>query len=316
MPSRSQTVFTCLLLLVWVGLMTLGVLTVLQPKWLRDLGRAGRQIESGDFANFGDRLLREGKYLEAIAPYQRSLEIQPEQARVEANLAIAWINVGDMEKGEEMLSDALKRAPSEPFMGTVYYNLGKGLERRGEIEEAIAYYRKALRLYAEEDRVYRKLGSLYLEFAKRRVKEARNLVGEELEEARKLAGRDLEQARLAFEEALASQLDPCLSYKKMLHQALDRFADLPEHLAVIEEQLTRGIRVEDLARYDMEIIRQVQQSDPDVARTHNFLGSIYGQLNRLDKVKEHFEESLRIWPGNADATKNLQLLKQLQVQTE
>ena len=289
---------------------------MVQPRWLQDLGRAGRRVESSDFASFGDRMLREGKYLEAIAQYQRSLEIRPDQARVQAHLAIAWINVGAEEKGEEMLRDALEKAPSEPFKGTVYYNLGKGFEKRGEIEEAIAYYRQALRLYAEPDKVYRKLGSLYLDLAKRRVKEARGLAGQELEEARKLAGRDLEQARLALEEALASQLDPCLSYNKMLHQALDSFAEQPEHLATIEEQLTRGIRVEDLARYDVEIIDRVQQSDPEVARTHNYLGSIYGQLSQFTKVKEHFEESLRIWPGNDDAVRNLQLLEQLRGQAQ
>lgn len=311
-PSRYQTVFTWVLVAVWVVLMSLGVATILQPKWLQDLGSAGRRVESGTLANFGDRLLGEGKYLHAIAQYQRSLEIQPDQVRVQAHLAIAWINAGEVQKGEQMLRDALEKAPSKPLQGIICYNLGMGCERRGQTEEAISYFRQAQRLYAEQDRVCRKLGSSYLELAKRRVKESRNLVGQELEEARRLAGRDLEQARLAFEEALASQLDLRLSYKKMLHQALDSFTEQPEHLAIIEEQLTRGISVEDLARYDLQIIRQLQQSDSEVAKTHNHLGSIYGQLSRFTKVREHFEESLRIWPGNADATRNLQLLEQLQ----
>jgi tetratricopeptide (TPR) repeat protein len=309
-PPAYQTLVTGVLLLIWVALMTLGVLTILQPQWLQDLGGAGRRVEARTYAEFGDRLLREGEYLNAIPRYERSLEIQPDQVQVQAHLAVAWIKAGELEKGEKMLTDALAQAPSEPSQGVIYYNLAESLEGRGRIEEAILNYRQALRFYAEEDRVYRKLGALHFQLAEQRVKQMRNLAGQELAEARRLAGQDIQQARLAFEKALASQMDPTLPYKRMLHQRLA--VEEPEYLPAIEEQLMAGVRLEDLARYDLEIIRRTLQTDRKVAETHNFLGSIYGQLGQLGKAKEHFEESLRIWPGNSDAVRNLERLKQMQ----
>lgn len=309
-PPAYQTLVTGALLLIWVALMTLGVLTMLQPQWLRNLGGAGRRVEARTYAGYGDRFLREGEYLKAIPQYERSLEIQPDQMHVQAHLAVAWIKAGEPEKGEKMLTDALAQAPSEPFQGVIYYNLAESLEGRGRIEEAILNYHQALRCYAEEDRVYRKLGALHFQLAEQIVKQMRNLAGQELAEARRLAGQDVEQARLAFEKALASQTDPTFPYKRMLHQRLA--VEEPEYLPAIEEQLMAGVRLEDLARYDLEIIHRTLQTDRKVAETHNFLGSIYGQLGQLGKTKEHFEESLRIWPGNSDAVRNLERLKQMQ----
>ena len=69
------------------------------------------------------------------------------------------------------------------------------------------------------------------------------------------------------------------------------------------------MRADDLARYDLEIVRRMQESDPEIAKTHNHLGLIHARLGNTGEAIKQFQRSLQIWPDNVDAKRNLQLLK-------
>ena len=183
-----------------------------------------------------------------------------------------------------LLKDALQMPIQRK--GVIYYNLGELLEKQGRQGEAAHYYRQAIGFDVEQDVAYRKLGSLHL------------------------AAERHEDARVAFEMSLASQLDIGLQYKYMLRRKIDLFEDDPTKVRIIEEELAREIPPEDLKRYDLKIFRRTQQSDPEIAKTHNYLWLINGRLGDIGKAIEHFRESLRIWPDNKDAKRYLQLLEQ------
>jgi tetratricopeptide (TPR) repeat protein len=220
----------------------------------------------------------------AIAQYQRALEIKPQFVGARVNLAITYSRVGDDAGAERILKDALRAETTQK--GVIYYNLGDLLEKQGRRGEAIQYYRSAFGHEFPPGVIYRRLGTLYL------------------------AAEQYEEAREAFEMALANQEDPTSPYKNMLRSSLAIFEDDTINLPIIKEQLARDIRAEDLTPYDLEIIHQMQQKSPEIAKTHDLLGLAYVRLGDADRAIEHFEKSLQILPGNRDVTKNLQLARE------
>jgi tetratricopeptide (TPR) repeat protein len=290
------------LLVTWAALMSLGVISIASPQWLQRWSQRGIEAEARAYKEYGDTKLRERDFRLAIPQYLRSLEIKPNQPGVMVNLAVAYINAGTppgtpsgdaqaaayRQKGAKLLNEALQMETSRNLRGVIYFNLGELYEREGQTDQAIRHYRMALGPDIEGDKVHRKLGSLYL------------------------AKGELERARTAFEKTLECQLDPGLSYEDMLHRSVDKFQGNEEILKVIAEQLAQDFGPEDLERYDLEVIRQTQQHDPEIAKTHNHLGVICAQQGYTVAAVEHFERSLEIWPGNIDATRNLKLLRQMQ----
>jgi len=284
-PTRFEAIVTYALLMIWLLLMSFGAVCYMNPRWLQDLSRPGIAVEARDYKNLGDDQLRQGNYGLAAAQYLESLKIKPDQPSVLVNLAITYGKVGNVAHGCEVLKDALQTAGSRSRKGTIRYNLGELLAKQGKTDEAIHFYQQAIGFDVEQDLVYRSLGSLYL-----------------------AAGR-LNEAQTAFEMTLASQLDVTLPYQYMLYAAIEGHQDNTTHLSIIEEQLARSVRADDLARYDLEIVRRMQESDPEIAKTHNHLGLIHARLGNTGEAIKQFQRSLQIWPDNVDAKRNLQLLK-------
>ena len=284
--SRNQAIFTWVLLLLWLILMSFGIISTINPEWLKNLSYIGVKVESRDYKNYGDSFLNQRNYKQAIIQYKQALKIKPDYVGALINLAVAYIHLGDEKQAAQMLMNALQMQTSQK--GVIYYNLGELLEKQEKWDEAIRYYEKAIGSEFEQGLIYRKLGTLYL------------AIGQ------------YEKAKKAFEMTLADQLDPCTSYKNMLRKSIAVFENDTINLPIIKEQLARDIHPEDLASYDLEIIRLLQKSDPEIAKTHNHLGLIYARLGDVNKAIEHFQKSLQIWPGNLDARKNLQLLQRIQ----
>jgi tetratricopeptide (TPR) repeat protein len=127
-----------------------------------------------------------------------------------------------------------------------------------------------------------------------------------------LAGGKFEKARGAFQRALDDKLDIRRSYVEMLQHSLESLADDSTHVAAINRQLAQPPSDEEMARYDLDVIRQVQQHDREVAVTHNYLGWVDIQTDKLDQAAAHFEKSLQIWPGNRNASENLTIIREIQ----
>ena len=78
---------------------------------------------------------------EAIAHYQRALEIKPDYADAHNNLAVALAASGRTDEAIAHYKRALESKPDSPEL---HNKLGLALVRRGRIDEAIAHYQKAL----------------------------------------------------------------------------------------------------------------------------------------------------------------------------
>jgi len=286
--SPGQVALTWLLLVVWAGLMTFGVISLIQPPWLRELGRPGRAAEAENYKHYGDTLAREGKLQLAIAQYEYSLKIDPDQPAVRLNLAVACMQLGQAywPRAEQLLAQTLEADPWPGLKAAVHYNFGELRERQGRHDEALRHYEQALETAVEKDRVYRKLAALHL-----------------------LAGR-YQAARAALTSAIEIRLDPTRPYLKMLQATIDDSQKDAAVLTAVTDLLARGATPEQLAPYDLEVIRQTQQSDPDLSVLYDNLGAVCAQLQDYAAAREYFARALEIFPGNRDARKNLERLEQ------
>ncbi|WP_332982903.1 glycoside hydrolase family 99-like domain-containing protein [Microcoleus sp. A003_D6] len=86
-----------------------------QHCWYQAFSLEPEKVKPSEHLNMGDAFLRQEKFPEAIACYQRTIKLEP-------NLA------------------------------TAYQNLGEALKKQGKLEEATAYYRKAIELNAAHAR--------------------------------------------------------------------------------------------------------------------------------------------------------------------
>jgi tetratricopeptide (TPR) repeat protein len=80
---------------------------------------------------------------EAIAAYQRVLEIDPHHAAAHINLGTLYYNRQDFALAEKHYRDALI---SDPRYALAYFDLGNVLDETGRVQEAIQTYKTALQL--------------------------------------------------------------------------------------------------------------------------------------------------------------------------
>ena len=64
-----------MLSVVWLGLMSFGVISIINPPWLQELSRPGIENECLTLKKYGDAALREHQYNLAAGQYRRALEI-------------------------------------------------------------------------------------------------------------------------------------------------------------------------------------------------------------------------------------------------
>ena len=292
MPSRHQTVVTVGLLFLWLVLMVLGGVTYLEPGWLQDLSRSGRRLEASTLKSYGNDFLRQGNYPMAVGQYLGALERDPDRVDVQLNLAVAWGEMGNNQEATAILKNVLRRETSRSEQEFALYNLGELAAKQGNTGEAIEYLERATGLGVEQRPLHVRLALLYL------------------------GAEQFEKACAGFEKALASQLDVTLAYRTMLQNSLKIYKDDEVRLTAIRELLSRDLGAEQLARYDLQTIRRMQQSDVEVADIHNHLAYTYSRLGKTDEAAKHLQRVLDIMPDSEGARRNLLILQEVQGNTQ
>jgi tetratricopeptide (TPR) repeat protein len=107
--------------------------------------------------NLGYDLAHQGRTAEAIAHYQKALEINPDFAAAHNNLGTALLNQGRLEEASEHYHQALDK---DPAFAEAHNNLGILLTKQGRTAEAIEEYRKAIELNPNRAEFYNNLGNL------------------------------------------------------------------------------------------------------------------------------------------------------------
>jgi tetratricopeptide (TPR) repeat protein len=288
-PSRGRVITTWTLLLVWLLLMSFGVVSAINPAWLQELSRPGIDTEALNYKKFADDHLRRREYRLAIGQYLYVLELKPDFTGAMVNLAIAYGQVGEVERGIQMLRSALQKE-GDP-QGDIYLNLGELLEKQGNQDAAMRAYEQAIesrRALCPDSDLYR----MYIELGALHERQG-----------------ELDKARVAYAAALVNKLDPHRAFREMLRRGLGQYRENGEVLQVIRRLIERPTEQIDLSRYDLDIIRYTQQVDPETAGICSALGRIYAAQGDLANAIVFLERALQIQPGNTGVRNGLQAVR-------
>ena len=147
-------------------LVALGVLTWRQCAMYHDVETLWRTTISKNpdswmaYNNLGTRLLEIGRTQEAIANFQKALQIAPDYANGHNNLGKALLQAG---RTEESLAHLRRALELDPNYATAYNNLGNTLLQMGRVQEAIDQYKKASEIAPYYIQAYNNLGAALLQ---------------------------------------------------------------------------------------------------------------------------------------------------------
>lgn len=101
-------------------------------------------IDSADASfQLGDTFLLQGKPGDAVACFQRVIELMPERAEAHCKLGDA---LSDLGQWQEAIAYYHRAIELQPTFVPAHYNLGTALKDQGKLEEAAVSFRKALEL--------------------------------------------------------------------------------------------------------------------------------------------------------------------------
>ncbi|MCE7870481.1 tetratricopeptide repeat protein [bacterium CPR1] len=118
-----------------------------------------------------DQAFRQGRYKEAITGYQRALK-QADSPRLRYNLALAQVKAGDLKNARTGFTEVLE-GDDLALRGKAAYNLGNMAYKQEKLEEALDFYKKALR-YDEKDEDARHNAWIVLQKLKQKQQQKKN----------------------------------------------------------------------------------------------------------------------------------------------
>ncbi len=110
------------------------------------LGTADVQAKSDEAIrrnNYGAELLKQGKLAEAIAEFQRAVELDPSYVAAQRNLGYAYDRQGQVEQAVAAYRKAIELEPGDAVTRN---NLGVLYDKKGMYGEAVGEFEKALQV--------------------------------------------------------------------------------------------------------------------------------------------------------------------------
>lgn len=264
---------------IWGILVIFGVITLIQPKWLKEISSPGIKSEAMDLKYYGDTYLREGNFKSAIRLYTKAVNLQPDLYGALGNLGIAHREVGNYQKSRKIFNFLLEK--DTEHIHTNYYNLAELYKKQGQIEEAISYYIKAAEFNPYPIYSYQFLADLYMKLGR------------------------WNDAIETFNKALDNRLTLENSYSGLLKIVGKQKGKLEIQNAVKKWQklpLEAGI-------YDDSIFKKMLNEDKEIAKIHNFIAVANNKLGNKQQAIIHWEMALKIWPKFNEAKQNLKKIE-------
>ncbi|MCE0497588.1 MAG: tetratricopeptide repeat protein [Methylacidiphilales bacterium] len=110
--------------------------------------------------NLGNDLLDKGQVDEAMAEFQKVLEIDRNDAEAHYNLGNALLQKGQV---DEAIAEYQKALAIKPNYAEAHYNFGNALMQEGQVDEALGEYQKALEIDPNDAEVHNNYGTALLQ---------------------------------------------------------------------------------------------------------------------------------------------------------
>jgi tetratricopeptide (TPR) repeat protein len=274
--------------------------------------------------NLGQALYRRGKIPEAMAAYERALQLQPKYPETHYNLGVALAAQGRTAEAIRHYETALH---VQPYYPEALNNMGNALVVLGRVDEAIRYYEEALAVKPDFAEAHNNLGNALLQAShasdavmrfnralalRPDYPEARYNLGNALAAQGNMSGA-LEQYRAALASkpdyaeahvnagnallALARPTEALGHYEKAVALA-PRLADAHFNLGSVLLQLERW-------REAVGPLEAAVRLKPDFANAQRALGYALAKSGRAAEAIAHYEAYLRAMPGDAETREEL-----------
>jgi protein O-mannosyl-transferase len=240
--------------------------------------------------NLGLALFRNGRIKEAIAHYQKSLEIYPHNADARDNLGHALEEEGQLDTALAQFQEA---AESNPNSAVAHSNLGAALFRKGQVAEAITQYQRALEIMPLFADAHYNLGAAL--FRKGQVAEAIAQYQKALQINPNYAEAHCDLGAALFREGQVAEA--ISQYRKAL-EIKPGYAEAHQNLGVALLETAEAAEAASELQKAVEI-------KPNYAEGHYNLGVALYQEGRADEAFAEFQRAVEINPRYVDARTNL-----------
>ncbi|MGO8743220.1 MAG: tetratricopeptide repeat protein, partial [Limisphaerales bacterium] len=240
--------------------------------------------------NLGNALVQEGAVDEAIAHFQKALQIKPDYAEAHNNLGNALLQKGSVNEAMVHYQKALQ---IQPDYADAHYNLGNALLQRGAVAEAIVHFQKALQIQPDYAQAHNNLGNALLQTG---------AVDEAIAHYQKALQIQPDYAdahyNLGYALVQKGKVDEAISHFQRALQIKPDYAEA--HINLGSALLKKGKVDEAISHYQKAL-----QIKPDFAEAHYNLGYALVQKGKADEAISHFQRALQIKPDYAEAHYNL-----------
>ncbi len=231
-------------------------------------------------------------YADVETLYRTVIAENPTCWMVHYNLAVALSDRGQI---DEAIAHYRKTLEVRPDFAEAHYNLGMALAQRGQDDEAIVHYRKALQIKPGYAEFHNNLGLALA--SRKQIDEAITHYQKALEinpdfaEAHNNLGIAL-NSRGQFDEAL-------VQFQKAMEVKSDK-AEFHNNL---------GLALANRKQIDAAIThyQKALQIKPDYTEAYNNLGVALGGSGRLEEAIVQYQKALEINPNHADTLNNFGL---------
>ena len=110
-------------------------------------------------ANLGNILLLKGRLDDSLFQYRKALEINPKDPEAYYDLGVAFFQGGQT---DEAIIHFQKALEMKPDFAEAHNNLGAAFNKKGQIEDAIFHYRRALEINPDLASAHGNLGNILL----------------------------------------------------------------------------------------------------------------------------------------------------------
>jgi tetratricopeptide (TPR) repeat protein len=245
------------------------------------------------YYNKAELLLKMGQASAALELFDQALHIAPGYFKALRGKGDALVQAGRGDSAIPLYQEALKLQPGDPDAAR---SLGIALLRAGRTSEAIERFEAVLRVDPRDARAQNNLGYAYSKVG--RVKMAM----EHLEAAVRLEP-DSAEAHGNYAVALARagrMTDAIGEYRKVVTLKPD---DVVANYSLGNTYARTGELLPAVAAY-----QEALKYRPEYPEAHNNLGTVLRRLGRLDEAREHYRLALQYRPDYPQARRNLAAL--------
>lgn len=116
------------------------------------------KMTASEYYNYGLESIKKGGFDEAIAAWEKVLELEPTMVNAYEKLGKAYYTQGRFDKAGEIYRKELELKPDDPM---IYYSLGVVYRMNEQFEDAVKMQTKALSLNPNLATAYNELGLTY-----------------------------------------------------------------------------------------------------------------------------------------------------------